>query len=298
MTGPEGKPRPQAERGRTRRLLTRFGLVTVPRIVYQAPWLGNVSLADAVLNLPPELYSHGLRRIAAVEAARGPMEDTAAAISRTTSADVGKRQVEELVLRAAADVEDFYAWRLLEDPPEGTEDRPLVLTFDGRDIVMRAGALHPAIAKAAQAAENKLVTRLSHGEKIGRKRMCEVGGVYDAVSAPRTPEDVISTPAQKRRQNKLQAEGQRKPKREKRARNKWLTASVTNDIPAVVARSPTTWGRSSPASTTFTDCHFLPQRPRARAPIPPPCGPPPGCVTGPGRPGRGPWRGFACGSAR
>jgi hypothetical protein len=135
--------------------------------------------------------------------------------------------------RAAAHAEAFYAWRLVSPVPEGW---PLILTFDGKGIVMLPEALRPATAKAAESAENKLATRLSPGEKNGRKRMCEVAGVYDAGPAPRAPEDVISTPAQKRKK-KAQA-GQRKRKgkrREPQARNKWLTASVTDDIPAVIS---------------------------------------------------------------
>ena len=76
----------------------------------------------------------------------------------------------------------------------------------------------------------------SPGEKNGRKRMAELACVYDAAPAPRTAEDIISTPAQKRRK-KAQAsksKGEGKP-REPQAKGKWLTASVTDDIPAVIA---------------------------------------------------------------
>ena len=112
-----------------------------------------------------------------------------------------------------------------------------MLTFDGKGIVMLPGALRPATARAAAAAEGKLATRLSPGEKNGRKRMAELACVYDAVPVPRTPEDIISTPAQKRRKKKAQAmKPKRKGKpREPQARGKWLTASVTDDIPAVIA---------------------------------------------------------------
>jgi len=147
---------------------------------------------------------------------------------------VGKRQVEELARRAAAHVEAFYLWRVIEPAPDGC---PLVLTFDGKGIVMLPDALRPATAKAATAAGGKLATRLSPGEKNGRKRMAELACVYDAVPAPRTPEEVISTPAQKLPKKKAQAarpKGRGKP-REPRARGKWLTASVTDDIPAVIA---------------------------------------------------------------
>ena len=238
VTGPDGVVRTRAERGRTRKLMTRFGLVTVSRIAYKVPGRENVHLVDAALNLPEERHSHGLRKLAAVESARGSMEDAAAAITRATGAEIGKRQVEELARRAAADVEEFYAWREPGEPPE--KDCPLVLTFDGKGIVMRPEALRPATAKAAESAENKLVTRLSPGEKHGRKRMAEVAGVYDAVPVPRSPEEVIRTPAQKRKEKKARerqaAAGKRKDKpREPQARGRWLTASVTDDIPAVIA---------------------------------------------------------------
>ena len=106
-----------------------------------------------------------------------------------------------------------------------------------KGVVMRPGALREATARAAAGARRKLATRLSPGEKHGRKRMAELACVYDAVPVPRTPQDVISTPAQKRRKKKAPAaapKGRRKP-REPQARGRWLTASVTDDIPAVIA---------------------------------------------------------------
>jgi hypothetical protein len=233
VPGADGVVRTRAERGRARPLVTRFGQVSVSRIAYRSPGRPNVHLLDAALNLPEEKHSHGLRKLAAVEAARGSMEATQAAVARATGVRVGKRQLEELARRAAADVEAFYLHRVIEPAPEGC---PLVLTFDGKGIVMLPGALRPATAKAAASAEGKLATRLSPGEKSGRKRMAELACVYDAVPAPRTAQDVISTPAQQRKR-KAQAnkpKGTQKP-REPQARGKWLTASVTDGIPAVIA---------------------------------------------------------------
>jgi hypothetical protein len=237
VTGPDGVVRTRAERGRTRPLTTKFGQVTVSRIAYKAPGRENVHAVDQALNLPEEKHSHGLRKLVAAEAARGSMEDAVAAVTRATGVQIGKRQAEALARRAAAYVEEFYARRLLKDPPEA--GCPLILTFDGKGIVMLPDALRPATAKAAETAENKLATRLSPGEKHGRKRMAEVAGVYDAVPVPRAAEDVIRTPAQKRKEKKQQAAGPRKKgkPREPQARNKWLTASVTDDIPAVVSRA-------------------------------------------------------------
>jgi len=85
--------------------------------------------------------------------------------------------------------------------------------------------MRPATAKAAAAGKNKLATRLSPGEKRGRKRMAELAGVYDCKPVPRTPGDIIPPP------------GAGKPARQPdrpRASGKWLTASITDDIPTVV----------------------------------------------------------------
>ena len=214
--------------------MTKFGQVAVSRIAYRSPGRSNVHPLDAALNLPEEKHSHGLRRLAAIEAARGSMEAAGAAITRATGMTIGKRQLEELARRCAAHVEAFYLQRAVSPAPD---DHALVLTFDGKGIVMLPGALRPATAKAAAAAEGRLATRLSPGEKNGRKRMAELACVYDAAPVPRTPEEIISTPAQKRRKKKAQAgkvKGRGKP-REPQARDKWLTASVTDDIPAVIA---------------------------------------------------------------
>ena len=234
VAGEDGVARTRAERGRTRPLMTKFGQVSVSRIAYRSPGRPNVHPADAALNLPEEKHSHGLRKMTAIEAARGSMEDAQAAIARAAGVKIGKRQLEDMIRRCAVHVEAFYACRVISPAPQ---DWPLILTFDGKGIVMLPDALRPATAKAAASAENKLATRLSPGEKNGRKRMAELACVYDAVPVPRTPEDVISTPAQKRRKKKAQAakpKGKQKP-REPQARGKWLTASVTGDIPAVIA---------------------------------------------------------------
>jgi len=234
VTGEDGVRRTRAERGRTRPLVTRFGQVTVSRIAYRSPGRPDVHRLDAALNLPEEKHSHGLRKLAAVEAARGSIEAAGAAVTRATGVKIGKRQLEELARLAAAHVQAYYLFRVISPAPEAW---PLVLTFDGKGIVMLPDALRPATARAAAAAQGKLATRLSPGEKNGRKRMAELACVYDAAPVPRTPEEIISTPAQKRRKNKAQAgKPKRKEKpREPQARGKWLTASVTHDIPAVIA---------------------------------------------------------------
>jgi hypothetical protein len=128
VAGEDGVVRTRAERGRTRPLVTRFGQVSVSRIAYRSPGRSNVHPLDAALNLPQEKHSHGLREMAAIEAARGSMEAAGAAITRATGVTIGKRQLEDIARRGAAHVEAFYLQRAVSPAPDGW---PLILTFDG-----------------------------------------------------------------------------------------------------------------------------------------------------------------------
>ncbi len=110
-------------------------------------------------------------------------------MARATGQQVGKRQVEELTARAAVDFDGFYATR--QPPPAADPGDVLVLSCDGKGVVMRADALRPATAAAAGKATSKLASRLSKGEKRNRKRMAEVGAVYDASPAPHTSPDIL-----------------------------------------------------------------------------------------------------------
>jgi hypothetical protein len=219
VVGAEGVARSRVEAGHGRGLATVFGPVTVTRMAYRAPGVDNRYPADAVLNLPVGKHSHGLRRLAAVESVRGSFEDAVAAIDRWCGVGVGKRQVQALAVAAAADVEAFYTARRNE--PAG--DDLLVLSFDGKGIVMIPSALRDATAKAAARTGRKLTTRLSPGQKRGRKRMAEVAAVYDAVPVRRTPAEIITGSG-----------GECVRRRGPVARGKWLSASVVDDIAPVI----------------------------------------------------------------
>ncbi len=210
------------EAGHHRRLATVFGEVGITRLAYRRRGQRNLYPADAALNVPAERHSHGLRRLAATEASRGSFEEAAAALERATGQHLGKRQVETLTARAALDVEAFYDTRVRE-ADAGVESDLLVLSADGKGIVMRPDALRPATAKAAAAATNKLTCRLSKGEKRNRKRLAEVGAVYDLTPVARTPCDVLASKA-----------GETPPPAPK-ASAKWVTASVVDDAATVIA---------------------------------------------------------------
>jgi len=213
-----GIPRASVEEGHQRGLLSVFGKVSVERLAYRRRGEENLHLADASLNLPQEKHSHGLRRLSAIEASRGSYDEARAAIERGTGQKVGKRQVEALTERGATDVDAFYAER---KAPTCTPGDVVVLSVDGKGIVMRPEALREATQKAAEAATPKLGGRLSKGEKRGRKRMAEIGAVYDVTPVPRSAADVMASKDDD-------------PVKGPEAQNKWLTASVVDDVAPVI----------------------------------------------------------------
>ena len=164
VTDAHGVARRRVEADHERKLATVFGPVMVRRLAYRAPGAANLHPADAALNLPAEKHSHGLRRLAATEAARGSFDEAAAALGRATGTGLGKRQVEGLTVRAAADFTAFYA--IHRQAAHVDEGVLLVLQVDGKGIVMRPDALRPATAKAAEAASPKLASRLSKGRSV------------------------------------------------------------------------------------------------------------------------------------
>lgn len=224
VVGSDGVERTH-RRERIRPLTTVVGSVEVSRIAYGARGEESLMPLDAELNLPVEEYSHGLRKYAAIEASRGSFDEAVEAVERGTGVRVPKRQVEELVRRAATDFESFYDANLRRAGLTAVDDL-LVLSFDGKGVVMRHEDLRDATRKAAEKSETKLQTRLSKGEKANRKRMATVVAVYDVARNVRAPEDIMTNPDQKEPKEK-----QLRPK----ARNKRVWARLEPTARKVVA---------------------------------------------------------------
>lgn len=91
------------------------------RLAYRAPGQGNLHPADAVVNLPVQKHSHGLRRLAATEAARGAFDEARSALACTTRVITGKRQIEDLTVHTTSDFAAFYADHRRPAPAPATE---------------------------------------------------------------------------------------------------------------------------------------------------------------------------------
>lgn len=222
ILGNDGVLRPH-RRDSTRELETLFGRVTVGRLEYGARGSASLHPLDAELNLPDSLFSHGVSRRVAEDIAQGPYEAAVESVASTSGAHIARRQAERLVVKAAADFDAFYAQRAAT-VTMGSRESILVITVDGKGIVMRQEDLRESTKKAAKKASRKLKHRLTKGEKANRKRMATVAAVYSIGRFDRIPKDIMD-------------DLRREKKAEKRPRpnGKRVWASVEKD-PEVVIR--------------------------------------------------------------
>jgi hypothetical protein len=92
---------------------------------------------DAELNLPDERYSLELRRRLAEEAAKSSFDETLQSIGKNTGGHVPKRQIEELVKRAAVDFDAFYDMRHGSTAEGQGTGSVLVTSVDGNETQIR-----------------------------------------------------------------------------------------------------------------------------------------------------------------
>ena len=225
VTGEDGVRRARAERGHSRPVVTRLGEVIVRRIGYRSGIRGVGSLfpRDAVLNLPPLGYSWGLQRLAEMFCRAVSYEQAHEFVLAATGVSIGKRQLEQITVAAAADAERFYQDRVRDQGgpagagEEGGSLPPLAISADGKGVAM----LPEARRRRTRAPEQKVRTfekRAGTGEKKGCKRMAETGAVFD-VAVPggpaRTPEQV------------MRPEGGSGGTKPLRAENRWYACDIT-----------------------------------------------------------------------
>lgn len=227
VIGTDGRERGET-RYRERRLMSVFGPVAVPRVGFSADGARSLFPLDAELNLPEELYSHGVRRRSAEEAAKGSFDEAVKLIGTTTGATVPKRQLEEQVKCAATDFEAFYDMREAQAKSSVMESGAvLVITTDAKGVVMRTADLREATRKAAEGRQHKLKRRMSKGEKRNAKRMAQVAAVYTIARFCRTPEDIARELAP------VREAGQKRPRPE----DKRVWASVSKDPEEVIRQA-------------------------------------------------------------
>lgn len=207
-----------------RRLESIFGTVTVARTGYGTEGAASLHPLDGALNLPRETYSHEVRRRVAVESAKSSFDEGVKSLEDYTGAHVPKRQFEQLVVRAAEDFDAFYETRhdcAKADPHTGPI---LVLTVDGKGVVMRPEDLREATRRAAATRADTLTARLGRGRRLHAKRIACVAAVYTIDPFVRTPEDILPP---------VGTTAERKPRPRPEHKRVWASLEQTPD--AVIA---------------------------------------------------------------
>jgi len=174
-----------------RTLISVFGKVEIERMGYGTRGTTSIFPKDALLNLPIESYSHGIRRLIAKEVSKNSFDEAIDAVKQMTGVLIPKRQAEILAKKAAEDFDEFYITQDLSEFNNAHELPLIVLTTDGKGIVMRRDDLREVTRKKAEATKHKLNKRLSRGEKANAKRMSTVASVYNIALFVRTPEQII-----------------------------------------------------------------------------------------------------------
>jgi hypothetical protein len=191
VCGADGVERPRV-RPQRRKLETVLGTVSVKRSGYGQEGVESLHPLDGELNLPDERYSLELRRRVAEEAAKSSFDETLESIGKNTGGHVPKRQIEELVKRAAVDFDVFYDTRHGSTAEGQGTGSVLVTSVDGKGVTMLTRDLREQTRKAAEARAHKMGKRLSKGEKKNAKRMATVATVYTVAPFVRAPEDVVA----------------------------------------------------------------------------------------------------------
>lgn len=207
---------------RSMNLKTVFGEIQVERQIYSKPDVDSLAPKEAMLNLPVQSYSHELQQRLARELAKGSYGEAIESVKIQTGVDIPRRQAETIVRTAAADFQAFYEERRLQAVRlVAKQNEFMILTTDGKGIVMLKQDLREATRKRAEESSHKLKTRLSKGEKKNAKRMAQVASVYSIEPNERTPGEV--------------AAGQ-KPEAPPRPQAKRVWASVEADAKDVVSQ--------------------------------------------------------------
>lgn len=202
----------------SRALMTTFGPVKVTRVTAYGSGLSAVRPLDDDLNLPMTKYSYRLQESATRCVAQVSFEQAVDNVRKTTGGHIPKRQLEEL---AKACVVDFDAFYQLSTLARATASDLLVLTIDGKGIVMTLGGLTEQTRKRAEfkKALRQRLGRLCDSDNTNRKRMASVFSVYDQAPLSRSPEQLL------KHQDKLF-----------RPKNKRVFATIANDLRTAVGQ--------------------------------------------------------------
>jgi hypothetical protein len=192
------------EKGHDRGVVSIFGPVRAVRLAYRNRREANLYPADARWMLPGDPYTLGMRALAAYHLAGGGYGQAQEIIADRTGVTVGRAQLAGLAEDLAAWTGDFYEQRARGAAADLPASDVIMMQADGKGIAMR-----PEHRKSAGKEDRT---------RPGIKKMAEIVAVADFTPAVREPEDIAAPPARKKAHPGPQA------------RDKWVSASITESI--------------------------------------------------------------------
>ena len=186
-----------------------FGPVTVTRMAYRNWQEPSLHPADARQILPDDPYSLGMRALAAHHLARTGFGQAQEEIEDRTGVKIGLAQLAGIADDLARWTDDFYEERARYAEEDLPASDVIMMQGYGKGIAMRP--------------EHRKNAGKEDGTRPGIKKMAEIVAVADFTPATREPEDISAPPAR------------RKAHPGPKARDKWVSASVTESIEDMIA---------------------------------------------------------------
>jgi hypothetical protein len=210
VTSAAGIRHGSVEAGHDRGVVSIFGPVRATRLAYRNRREANLYPADARWVLPDDPYSLGMRALVACHLAEGGYGQAQEVIEARTGVTIGRAQLAGLAGDLAAWTDDFYARRARDAGTGLLASDVIMMQADGKGIALRPEHRKDGAGKEPDAAHP------------GIKKMAEVVAVAGFTPAVREPEDIAAPPAR------------RKEHPGPAARDKWVAASITESIDAMI----------------------------------------------------------------
>ncbi|MCP4284227.1 MAG: ISKra4 family transposase [Gammaproteobacteria bacterium] len=190
VVGADGVARTYKRR-RNRTITTLFGAIVIRRLGYSPRRGTSLFPLDAMLNLPTIKTSYTLQKHLVLEVIKSSFDEALEAVVRWTGITIPKAQAYDIIEDAARDFSAFYAEQYTQEHADAQALPLLVLTSDGKGVLVRTEDLREATRQRALAQLPKPRGDVSKTKRLHARRMATVASVYEIARFPRTPDDIL-----------------------------------------------------------------------------------------------------------
>jgi hypothetical protein len=138
------------KRIRIKKIKTLFGKIEINRIAYSVPGVSSLFPLDAMLNLPKIDVSYNLQKYFVLEIIKTSFDESIESIERWTEVKISKDQAKKIIIESANDFSEFYDFQFSKEKSEAKKLPLIILTSDGKGVVMRKEDLREATRKKAE----------------------------------------------------------------------------------------------------------------------------------------------------